>query len=112
MNEGKNIYPSDKINTELNVNYNKLQRNILDSITDAENISKEKYSIKTRLIENATDLTTNEKLEALDKNYDRRSQELWQNIVRFVGVSICIASIAFGTSTISTKKYNKLINAA
>ncbi len=112
MNENKNIYPSNKTNMEPSINFNKLQQTILDSMADAENISKEKYSTKARLIENATDMTTNEKLEALDKNYDRRNQELWQNIFRFVGVSICIASIAIGTSTISTQKYSKLINAA
>lgn len=93
MNEDKNIYPTDKTNAKLSINFNKLQQNIFDSMTDAESNSKEKYSTKARLIEKATDMTTNEKLEALDKNYNRRNQELWQNIGCLVGISICIALI-------------------
>ena len=37
--------------------------------------SKEKYDRKIRLIENAEDMTTQEKLDALDHSYDRHGLE-------------------------------------
>ena len=39
MNEDKNIYPSDKTNAKISVNFNNLQGNLFDSMTEAENVS-------------------------------------------------------------------------
>ena len=69
---------------------------ISDAATDAENISREKYKAKKNLIESANDLTTQEKLDAMDKNYDRWNQELWQNILHFTIISFSTVGIAIG----------------
>lgn len=37
--------------------------------------SKYKYELKSKIIENATDMTTKEKLDAMDANYDRHVVE-------------------------------------
>ena len=50
--------------------------------------SKEKYDLKARLIEEADEMTTKEKLDALDQNYDRHNQEVLQGIVIFLVLSL------------------------
>lgn len=62
--------------------------------------SKEKYNLKARLIEEADDMTTKEKLDALDQNYDRHNQEVWQGIVIFGVLSLSIIGIAAGNPSI------------
>ena len=44
--------------------------------------SKEKYERKARLIENAEDMTTQEKLDALDHSYDRLG---WETFGTYAG---------------------------
>lgn len=76
---------------------------ILDSVFAAEKESKEKYTVKAKLIEEATDMSTPEKLDAQDENYKHRNQERWQNIAIAV-ISFCVLNHIIGGS-ISTKKY-------
>lgn len=61
--------------------------------------SKEKYDLKFKLIEEAGDMTTREKLDSLDQNYDRHNQEIWHGII-FGVVSLTIIGIAAGTPAI------------
>ena len=56
-------------------------------------ISKEKYERKATIIENATDMTTQEKLDALDKNYGRHRQEIFEGLV-FTVLSLALLGIA------------------
>lgn len=62
--------------------------------------SKEKYDLKAKLIEEADDMTTKEKLDALDQNYDRHNQEVWQGIIIFGVVSLTLIGVAVGNPTI------------
>ncbi len=62
--------------------------------------SKEKYDLKTRIIEEADDMTTKEKLDALDHNYDRYTQEVWRGIIIFGAVSLTLIGIAAGNPAI------------
>lgn len=57
------------------------------------NTSKAKYEHKVKLIEKAEDMTTKEKLEALDQNYDRHNQEVWQGIFIFGVASLTVIVI-------------------
>ncbi|MEA5003595.1 MAG: hypothetical protein VB081_08860 [Christensenella sp.] len=52
-----------------------------DIALSTEKESKEKYAAKAKLIEGATDMSTQEKLKALDKNNERRNQEKLQNAI-------------------------------
>lgn len=58
--------------------------------------SKDKYDLKAKIIENATDMTTEEKLEALDHNYDRYTQEVWQGIIVFGAIGLGVIGLAVG----------------
>lgn len=60
---------------------------INDAIDALASTSKEKYEQKSSLIENATDMTTQEKLHALDENYDIHMQEI------IMGVTITVLSL-------------------
>lgn len=60
---------------------------ITDAIDALASTSKEKYKQKTSLIENATDMTTQEKVHALDENYDSHMQEI------IMGVTITVLSV-------------------
>lgn len=93
--------------TNINTSENQMPTNlaeisfglVTDRMTEARDslyhTSKEKYDLKTRLIEEADDMTTKEKLDALDQNYDRHNQEVWQGIIFFGAISLTlIPSIA------------------
>lgn len=43
--------------------------------------SKEKYDHKAKLIDNASDMTTQQKLDAYDQNYEHYNQEIWHDIL-------------------------------
>lgn len=62
--------------------------------------SKEKYDLKAKLIEKADDMTTKEKLDALDHNYDRHTQEVSQGILIFGVASLTLIGIVAGNPTI------------
>lgn len=86
-----------------------VRQKIFDAATNTENMSKEKYTAKQKLIESANDMTTQEKLDAMDKNYDRRNQERWQNVICFVVVSLSFIAI---NSPAAVKNVRKLLTAA
>jgi len=62
--------------------------------------SKEKYERKVKLIEEAKDMNTKEMLDALDQNYDRHNQEVWQNLLIFGTLGLALISVAAGSPTI------------
>lgn len=98
--------------TTSNNAYESLYQNITEQVSEAvvalDETSKEKYNRKISLIENAQDMTTKEKLDAMDQCYDRRSQESWQNILYFAGASAFIIGLAIG-SPAAIKSIKKLI---
>ena len=65
-----------------------------EAISDAENTSKEKYIIKAMLINSSNDMSTQEKLISMDKNYKRRNHERWQNVLYFAIISFGVWGIA------------------
>lgn len=70
--------------------------------------SKEKYDLKARLIEEADDMTTKEKLDALDQNYDRHNQEVWRDRIIFGMAILALIGIVAGNPII-IKKGRRLI---
>lgn len=62
--------------------------------------SKEKYVRKAKLIESARGMTVKEKLDALDQNYDRHNQEVWQGIIIVGVISFALAGLASGNRSI------------
>ena len=77
------------------------------SISDAENTSKEKYITKTMLIKSSNDMSTQEKLTSLDKNYEYRNYERWQNLLYFTIISFSVLGVAVA-SPIAMKNVRKL----
>lgn len=71
-------------------------------------VSKSKYDQKAKLIEEAKDMTTKEKLEALDQNYDRHAQEVWQGVIIFGAMSLGVVGLATGGPAI-VKNVQRLI---
>ena len=88
-----------------------VHQKVSDATTDAEKTSKEKYITKQKLIESAKDMTTQEKLDAMDKNYDRRNQERWQNVLHFAVISFSVVGLAIG-SPVAVKNVRRLFSAA
>ena len=81
-------------NENLNNTIDNMRHSILDAMLTAEKESEEKYKTKAKLIEEATDMSTPEKLDALDKNYERRNQERFQNntidiVITVAAISLC-----------------------
>ena len=81
--------------------------NAFASISDAENTSKEKYITKTMLIKSSNDMSTQEKLTSLDKNYEYRNHERWQNLLYFTIISFSVLGVAVA-SPIAMKNVRKL----
>ena len=97
MNENSSIQTIPKQNTLQDILINDVRRKISEAAIDAENVSKEKYAAKAKMIEAATDMSTKEKLDAMDKNYDRRNQERWQNVLYFAVVSLSAVGLTVGS---------------
>lgn len=97
---------SDSI-TEVNISFitDRLKK-VNDSLCHT---SKEKYDLKAKLIKEADDMTSKEKLDALDQNYDRHNQEVWQNIIIFGVVSITLIEIAVRNLSIVKKVHRFVI---
>ena len=55
-------------------------------------------------------MNTQEQLDAMDRNYDRRNQERWQNVLYFAVVSFSAVGIAIG-SPIAIKNVHRLLSA-
>ncbi len=80
-----------------------IQQELQKAYFSAEKESKEKYEAKAKLIDEATDLSTKEKLDAWDKNYDRRNQERFQI---FIGMMCCVGVVSvICLYTCSNKKF-------
>lgn len=75
------------------INTTFVENRITDAVDGLASISKEKYERKATIIENATDMTTQEKLDALDKNYGRHRQEIFEGLV-FTVLSLALLGIA------------------
>ena len=78
-----------------------------ESISDAENTSKEKYITKTMLIKSSNDMSTQEKLTSLDKNYEQRNHERWQNLLYFAIIPFSVLGVAVA-SPMAMKNVRKL----
>ncbi|MDD3888943.1 MAG: hypothetical protein PHR65_03365 [Syntrophomonadaceae bacterium] len=75
-----------------------IENRITDAVDGLDSISKQKYERKATIIENATDMTTQEKLDALDKNYGRHRQEIFEGLV-FTVLSLGLLAIAVKNPT-------------
>lgn len=111
MNEQNIMQPLGETKSLQNIVIDGVCQKIFDAATDAEVTSKEKYITKQKLIESADDMNTQEQLNAMDRNYDRRNQERWQNVLYFAVVSFSTVGIAIG-SPIAIKNVHKLLSAA
>ena len=101
----------DETKSLQNIIINEVRQKIFNASTDAEATSKEKYIIKLKLIVSADDMNTQEKLDAMDRNYDRRNQECWQNVLYFAVISFSVVGIAIG-SPVAIKNVRRLLSAA
>ena len=111
MNNNNLIQATNEQDTMQSTIINEVRQKISDAAINAENTSKEKYAAKEKLIASADDMTTQEKLDAMDSNYDRRNQERWQNVLRFAAMSFGVVGIAIG-SPIAVKNVRKLLSVA
>ena len=111
MNENNLTQTTKEQDTLQNIVISEVRQKIYDAVTDAENTSKDKYAAKQKLIESADDMTTQEKLNAMDKNYDRRNQERWQNVLCFAVISFTVVGLAVGSSA-AIKNVRRLLTVA
>ena len=65
-----------------------------EATVDANNISKEKYSAKLKLIAGANDMSTQEKLDAMDRNYNCWNEERWKNVFHYALAFFSIYALA------------------
>ena len=111
MNEQNTMQPLDDTKSLQNIIVNEIYQKISYATTNAENASKEKYITKIKLIESANDMNTQEKLDAMDRNYARRNQERWQNILCFAVISFSVVRIAIDSPT-TIKNIRRLLAVA
>ena len=97
MNENNLTQTTNEHDTLQSIVISEVRQKISNTANDAENTAKEKYIAKQKLIESADDMTTHEKLNAMDKNYDRRNQERWQNVFYFAVISFSVVGLAIGS---------------
>lgn len=107
MNENNYIQTPNENSTLQDSTIENMYIKAYESITDAENTSKEKYVTKTILIKSSNDMSTQEKLTSLDKNYECRNHERWQNVLYFTIISFSVLGVAVG-SPIVMKNVRKL----
>lgn len=100
MNESILTQIPNGLNALQGIIINEVNQLLFDTVIDAENTSKEKYISKDKLIESADDMSTQEKLDAKDKNYDRRNQERCQNAHYFAGICLSILGITHGITSV------------
>lgn len=110
MNENNLIQTTNEQDILQSIVISEVRQKISDAATDAENTSKKKYATKQNLIESANDMNTNEKLEAIDRNYDRRNQERWQNALYFAVIFFSAVGILIG-SPVAVKNVRRLLAA-
>ena len=111
MNENNLTQTTNEHDTLQSIVISEVRQKISNTANDAENTAKEKYIAKQKLIESADDMTTHEKLNAMDKNYDRRNQERWQHVFYFAVISFSVVGLAIG-SPVAVKNVRRLLTAA
>lgn len=111
MNEQNTMQPINETKSLQNIIIDEVLQKISDTAIDAENTSKEKYAAKQKLIESANDMSIQEKLDAMDKNYDRRKHERWKNVLYFAVISFSVVGIAIG-SPVAVKNVRRILSAA
>lgn len=90
MNENNYIQTTTKSNILHDSIIENMYIKAYESITDAENSSKEKYITKATLIKSSNDMSTQEILTSLDKNYECRNGERRQNVLYFTIISFSV----------------------
>jgi len=85
-----------------------VSKKLTDTVKKLNDVSKNKYDKKNHLIENATDLNTSEKLEAMDQNFTQYVREEYNGIIIFAFLSISIMGITTMSPTV-IKSFKKLI---
>lgn len=106
MNENNLLRTTKEQGTLQSIFISEIRKKISDATTDAENTSKEKYATKQKLIESANDMNTHEKLEAMDRNCDRRNQERWQNALYFAVIFSSVVGVSIGSRVCETFSVN------
>ena len=109
MNENNYIQTIDENSTLQDSIIENMCLKAFESISDAENTSKEKYITKTMLIKSSNDMSTQEKLTSLDKNYEQRNHERWQNLLYFAIIPFSVLGVAVA-SPMAMKNVRKLFN--
>ena len=110
MNENNYIQTTTKSSTIQDSIIENMYIKAYESITDAENTSKEKYITKAALIKSSNDMSTQEKLTSLNKNYECRNGERRQNVLYFIIISFSVLG-AVVVSPIAAKNIHKLFTA-
>ena len=87
MNENNYIQTTTKSSTIQDSIIENMYIKANESITDAEKTTKEKNITKAALIKSSNDMSTQEKLTSLDKNYECRNGERRQNVLYFIIIS-------------------------
>ena len=95
MNTKNTIPPINSLCSIQDICIDEVYQKIADAATDAENDS----IAKGNLIDSANDMSTQEKLDAWDENYDRRNQERWKNLLYFTAASFTLIVITIGAPT-------------
>ena len=104
MNKQNTMQPLGETKSLQNIVIDEVCQKISDAVIDAEATSEEKYITKQKLIVSADDMNPQEQLDAMDRNYDRRNQERWQNVLYFAVVSFSVVGI-FSSILNSSKPY-------
>ena len=104
MNKKNSIQTINEQSILQDYNIKEIYKKTHEVVFDSENESKKKYIVKRKLIESADDISTREKLDAMDKNYDRWNQERRQNALNFTIIFLGLFVIAIG-GPIVVKKY-------
>lgn len=108
MNNTRPIFNTTDDSNFKDTIFSDVQKILSDTILSTEKESKDKYEAKAKLIEKATDMSTQEKLTALDKNYTCRNLEAWQNILCFAAISVGALGLFMG-NPVTTKNVRKLL---
>ncbi len=88
----------------------KILQMIYDTEIDARSTSKEKYIAKQKLIESDNTMTTQEKLDAMDRNYKCINQEYCQIEIRYAVISVSVVGLAI-VSPVVIKYVRKFLQA-
>lgn len=94
MNEQNTIHQLDKTKSLQNNILDEVRRKFFEVVGNAEVTSKDKYITKLKLIESADDISFQEKLDAMDKNYNCRKQEHYQNLFYLAIISFSVVGIS------------------